>query len=119
MAINYKSEALREARKNKKKTTDEVSKDLAVAYWQIQSLEQNEMRGFLSDSMMLSALKKYCHYLELDFEDIIIKDEEDEVEDASHEKQEVKIMGIEYLMFSLLVLIGIVVYLFIYFKLFD
>ena len=28
MAIHYKSEALREARKNKKKTTDEVSKDL-------------------------------------------------------------------------------------------
>lgn len=87
MKINYDNERLKEARKEKNKTIEEVSRKTAIGYWQIQSLEQKETKGLISETLLRSALKQYCKYLNIPYEDILLLDDSEPVEklDATEE----------------------------------
>ena len=87
MKINYDNERLKEARKEKNKTIEEVSRKTAIGYWQIQSLEQKETKGLISETLFRSALKQYCKYLNIPYEDILLIDDLEPVEklDATEE----------------------------------
>jgi cytoskeletal protein RodZ len=87
LKINYDNERLKKARKEKNKTIEEVSRETAIGYWQIQSLEQKETKGLISETLLRSALKQYCKYLNIPYEDILLIDDLKPVEklDATEE----------------------------------
>jgi len=64
------------ARKEKKETIEEVSEATAISYWQIQSLEQKETRGLVSEKIIKSALIQYCRYLNLNLDEVLIKNKQ-------------------------------------------
>jgi len=74
LKINYDNERLKKARKEKNKTIEEVSRETAIGYWQVQSLEQKETKGLISETLFRSALKQYCKYLNIPYEDILLLD---------------------------------------------
>lgn len=57
------------ARNRKNISLDEASKDIGISFKYLEALEFNKLKDLPSDDEAKDMLEKYCHYLEVDFDD--------------------------------------------------
>ena len=74
--FEYNFELLKKTREDKQMSKLEMAHQLCLSLNQLESIEENSFRYFPSESIKFAAVKKYVLALNLDLDQVIIKEDE-------------------------------------------
>ena len=74
--FEYNFELLKKTREDKQMSKLEMAHQLCLSVNQIDSIEENSFRYFPAESIKFAAVKKYVSALNLDLDQVIIKEDE-------------------------------------------
>ena len=74
--FEYNFELLKKTREDKQMSKLEIAHQLCLSVNQIDSIEENSFRYFPAESIKFAAVKKYVLALNLDLDQVIIKEDE-------------------------------------------
>ena len=83
--LEYNGQILTKARRELKLKADDIATALCLSVQQVQAIENNLTAFFHSNKLKQAVIKRYCQFLNIDVNTVIIQYETDVTDNASQE----------------------------------